>query len=84
VLRLSDRELLVAQGIFAEQDTNVIARATGIPSDLVYRLTQRIYVKLHIGSRMELISRIKSEYRAFLAHQFQPAKQQVTASSRHA
>jgi hypothetical protein len=70
VLRLSDRELLVAQGIFAEHDTNGIAQETGIPSDLVYRTTQRIYIKLHIGSRLELISRIKSEYRALVAEHF--------------
>ena len=69
-LRLSDRELAVAKGIFAEQDTNEIAVETGIPADVVYRSTQRIYIKLHIGSRMELISRIKSEYRALLAARF--------------
>ena len=70
VLRLSDRELAVAKGIFAGQDDNGIALETGIPSDLVYRTTQRIYIKLKIGSRMELIARIKSEYRALLADQF--------------
>ena len=70
VLRLSDRELAVAKGIFAGQDDNGIAHETGIPSALVYRTTQRIYIKLKIGSRMELISRIRSEYRALLADRF--------------
>lgn len=69
-LRLSDRELAIAKGIFAEQDTREIAEKTGIPADVVYRSTQRIYIKLRIGSRMELIARIKSEYRTILANRF--------------
>jgi DNA-binding CsgD family transcriptional regulator len=64
--RLSDRELQIVQGIFVGQDQQHIALALGIGEDLVYRTIQRIYIKLRIGSRLELISRVRSEYMKFV------------------
>jgi len=64
-LRLSDRELGIVQGIFADKEENSIATTLGISRELVYRLTQRIYVKLRIGSRRELKSKVESEYLAY-------------------
>jgi DNA-binding CsgD family transcriptional regulator len=66
-LRLSDLELRIAQEVFLgqEQDSiDSIASALAISPDLVYRTLQRIYIKLHIGSRRELNARVMSEYRA--------------------
>ena len=64
-LRLSDRELGIVQGLFADKEENSIAATLGISRDLVYRSTQRIYVKLRIGSRRELNSKVESEYLAY-------------------
>jgi len=71
-LRLSDRELQVVQGVFSDKDQDAIAQSLGVPSLHVYRILQRIYVKLHIGSRAELVVRLMAEYLAFVADQPQP------------
>ena len=70
-LRLSDREAQIVQGIFEDEEQESIAKALGISPDLVYRTIQRIYIKLHIGSRAELVVRVMSEYLAFVADQEQ-------------
>jgi hypothetical protein len=44
-----------------------IARVLDLPSDVVYRALQRIYVKLGIGGRRELRWRAKMEYAALVA-----------------
>lgn len=61
-LRLSDRELQVVQGIFEDQKQESIAFALGISPHSVNTYIQRIYVKLRIGSRPQLIVRVMSEY----------------------
>jgi len=68
-LRLGDRELQIIQGIFADQEQESIARTVGISPEMVYRMLQRIYIKLHCGSRAELVVRVMSEYLAFVADQ---------------
>jgi DNA-binding CsgD family transcriptional regulator len=68
-LRLSDRELLVVQGIFDDRELENIADILGVPTNVVYRTLQRIYIKLQIGSRAELVVRVMSEYVAFAADQ---------------
>ncbi len=68
-MRLSVRELQIAQGVFGDQDQETIAQALDLPLDVVYRALQRIYIKLHIGSRAELIVRVMSEYLAYVADQ---------------
>lgn len=59
-LRLSERELRIAQGIFAGQDQDSIAAVNGFSSDFIYRSLQRIYIKNRMGSRRELNSRVTS------------------------
>jgi DNA-binding CsgD family transcriptional regulator len=59
-LRLSDRELRITQGIFDGQEQASIAADLHISPEVVYRTTQRIYIKLRIGSRRELKLRVSS------------------------
>jgi DNA-binding CsgD family transcriptional regulator len=70
-LRLSDRELQIVQGIFEDKKQESIAYALGISPHSVNTYIQRIYAKLHIGSRPQLIVRVMSEY---LASQSQSKK----------
>jgi DNA-binding CsgD family transcriptional regulator len=64
-LRLSDRELQIVQGIFEDQKQESIAYSLGISPHSVNTYIQRIYSKLRIGSRPQLILRVMSEYLAF-------------------
>jgi DNA-binding CsgD family transcriptional regulator len=66
-LRLSDRELQIVQGIFEDQKQESIAFSLGISPHSVNTYIQRIYSKLRIGSRPQLIVRVMSEYLAFVA-----------------
>lgn len=68
-LKLSDRELQIVQGIFEDQKQESIAYALGISPHSVNTYIQRIYTKLRIGSRPQLILRVMSEYLAFIAPQ---------------
>jgi len=61
-LRLSARELQIVQAVFDDRDAAVIAASLGITSEAVFRHLQRIYIKLRIGSRAELIARVAAEY----------------------
>jgi DNA-binding NarL/FixJ family response regulator len=61
-LRLSDRELAVVQGVCWNRDEAAIASMMAVSRDIVYRTVQRVYVKLRIGSRIELRARVMSEY----------------------
>ena len=71
-LRLSEREVRMVQGIFNDEENERIASALAISPERVYRMMQRIYIKLHIGSRAELIVRVMSEYLALVGDQTQP------------
>jgi DNA-binding CsgD family transcriptional regulator len=75
-LRLSDRELQIVQGIFEDQKQESIAYSLGISPHSVNTYIQRIYAKLRIGSRPQLIVRVVSEYLTF-AH---PVRSQVAAA----
>jgi DNA-binding NarL/FixJ family response regulator len=68
-LRLSDREITIVQGVFDDEDTDDIAAVLGSSANFVYSSLQRIYRKLHIGSRAELVVRVMAEYWAFEADQ---------------
>lgn len=70
-LRLSERELVIVQGIFSDEDPKNISLSLNISTDTFYTALQRIYVKLHIGSRAELIVRVMSENLAFVADESQ-------------
>ena len=67
-LRLSQRELQIAKAVLAGQQQDVIAQNLGLTPFMVYRTLQRIYIKLHIGSRLELKERVKSQYQALSAN----------------
>jgi DNA-binding CsgD family transcriptional regulator len=69
VLRLSDKELQIVEAVFDDKEPDIIARSLSISTDMVYRSLQRICVKLHIGSRVELVVRVMSEYLAFFSDQ---------------
>lgn len=64
-LKLSDRELQIVQGIFEDQKQECIAHNLGISPHSVNTYIQRVYTKLHIGSRPQLIVRVVSEYLAY-------------------
>jgi DNA-binding CsgD family transcriptional regulator len=66
-LRLSDRELQIVQGIFEDEKQESIAFTLGISPHSVNTYIQRIYAKLGIGSRPQLIVRVISEYLASVA-----------------
>jgi DNA-binding CsgD family transcriptional regulator len=66
-LRLSDRELRIVQGVWVDQTPESIALAMEVTYFVVYRTLQRIYIKLHIGSRLELKSRVWASYAGYLA-----------------
>jgi DNA-binding CsgD family transcriptional regulator len=66
-LALSDRELQIVQGIFEDQKQEGIAYNLGISPHSVNTYIQRIYGKLRIGSRPQLIVRVVSEYLALVA-----------------
>ncbi len=74
-LKLSDRELQIVQGIFEDQKQETIAYALGISPHSVNTYIQRIYTKLHIGSRPQLILRVMSEYLASVTNQAQPEEE---------
>lgn len=66
-LALSDRELQIVQGIFEDQKQESIAYHLGISPHSVNTYIQRIYAKLDIGSRPQLILRVVSEYLQLVA-----------------
>jgi DNA-binding CsgD family transcriptional regulator len=66
-LKLSDRELQIVQGIFEDQKQECIAYNLGISPHSVNTYIQRVYNKLSIGSRPQLIVRVMSEYLTFAA-----------------
>jgi len=80
-MRLSDRELGIVQQIFAGSPQENIAAALSVAPEIVYRATQRIYVKLHIGSRTELKSRVMAEHLAYLSRQ--PQRTLTASASEH-
>jgi hypothetical protein len=61
--------LQIVEAVFDDQEPEIIGRSLSISTDMVYRSLQRIYVKLHIGSRTELVVRVMSEYLAFFSDQ---------------
>ncbi len=61
-LRLSPRELQIAQGVFEDQKEQAIAAEMGISAHTVNTYFQRLYRKLHVCSRPQLIVRVMSEH----------------------
>jgi DNA-binding CsgD family transcriptional regulator len=61
-LRLSPREVQVVKGVFRDDKEQAIAATLGISPHTVSTYLQRIYAKLRVGSRPQLIVRVVAEY----------------------
>jgi DNA-binding CsgD family transcriptional regulator len=61
-LRLSPREVQVVKGVFRDDKEQAIAADLGISPHTVSTYLQRIYAKLRVGSRPQLIVRVVAEY----------------------
>ncbi len=62
VLTLSVRESEILQAVFEDQKESCIAANLGISSHTVHTHLERIYRKLHVSSRVELVLRVFAEY----------------------
>jgi DNA-binding CsgD family transcriptional regulator len=61
-LRLSRREAQIVEGVFEDQKEEAIAYELGISPHTVNTYFQRLYAKLQVSSRPQLIVRIMAEY----------------------
>lgn len=61
-LHLSPRELQIAQAVFDDHKEETIACNLGISPHTVNNYFQRLYTKLQVSSRPQLILRILAEY----------------------
>jgi len=65
-LKLSTRELQVVQGVFDDQKESAIAAGLGISPHTVNTYLQRVYQKLNVFTRSQLIISVVATYLAFL------------------
>src|SRR5260370_38069825 len=61
-LRLSPREMQIVQGVFEDRKEESIAYDLGISPHTVNTYFQRLYAKLRVSSRPQLILRVVAEY----------------------
>ena len=61
-LGLSQREAQVVQGIFENLTDGAIARELGISSHTVHTHIQRVYHKLAVGGRVQLVVHVFARY----------------------
>ena len=61
-LRLSPREMQIVQGVFEDRKEESIAYELGISPHTVNTYFQRLYAKLRVSSRPQLILRVVAEY----------------------
>ena len=57
-LALSERELQITQGVFDGKHESVIAKELGISPRTVHTHFERLYHKLRVNSRVELVVRL--------------------------
>ncbi|TWU20356.1 helix-turn-helix transcriptional regulator [Bythopirellula polymerisocia] len=57
-LSLSERELQISQGVFDDKKESVIAQELGISPHTAHTHLERLYHKLRVNSRVELIVRL--------------------------
>src|ERR1700733_4134061 len=62
MLRLSSRELQIVQHVFDDRTLDDIAVELGISSHTVTTYFERLYSKLHVSSRSQLILLLIAEY----------------------
>lgn len=67
MLQLSPRETQIVQSVFDDRKLESIAFELGISPHTVDTYFQRLYTKLHISSRPQLILLVMAEYLALLA-----------------
>ena len=60
-LRLSRRETQIVEGVFEDQKEEMIAYELGISPHTVNTYFQRLYAKLNVSSRPQLIVRVMAE-----------------------
>ena len=61
-LHLSKRELQIVQSVFDDHKEVAIAEKLGISPHTINTYFQRLYQKLHVGSRPQLLVRVFAEY----------------------
>jgi DNA-binding CsgD family transcriptional regulator len=61
-LSLSDRELEIVRGIFHDRKEKCIASRLGISPHTVHTYIARLYLKLGVRSRSQLIMRVTAEH----------------------
>ncbi len=61
-LRLSPREIQIVQGVFEDRKEESIAYELGISPHTVNTYFQRLYTKLRVSSRPQLMVRVMAEY----------------------
>lgn len=57
-LSLSERELQIIQGVFDDKHESMIAQELGISPHTVHTHVERLYHKLAVNSRVELVVRL--------------------------
>ena len=67
-LRLSPRELEITQGIFDDRKELAIARQLGISAHTVHSHIERLYRKLDVSSRVQLVVRVLAELQQLNGH----------------
>ena len=66
-LRLSGREVQVVRGVFGDRKELAIARELGIALRTVHTHIERLYRKLAVKDRVELVLRVTEEFLALTA-----------------
>jgi DNA-binding NarL/FixJ family response regulator len=68
-LRFSGRETQIVMGIFDDDTEHGIAQRFGMSQHTVHTHLQRLYRKLGVSSRTQLILRVVGEYMALNGHE---------------
>src|SRR5262245_25662139 len=80
-LRLSPREMQIVQGVFGDRKEETIAGELGISPHTVNTYFQRLYAKLGVSSRPQLIVRVMAEYLT-MAHGMMAVRKQHETGAR--
>lgn len=80
-LRLSTRELEITQHVFDDNKTESIARDLGISVHTVNTYLQRLYSKLDVRSRAQLVLRVFKTHLEYRAHPSDQAQIDIRPTS---
>lgn len=67
-LGLSGREHQILQCVFDDEIEAVMAKALGISAHTVHTYVERLYRKLNVNSRVELLVRVFAEFRELIGN----------------